>query len=492
MIMLITAAFSALSAQAQYETFRLSDYKNPDYLYQSLMLNFAFNNELNFFNNSYLSDMNYNDFSLGLNVGGDYLRFSNSLKRQSDLRISLNTGINYSSSGNTNSEPVQEYKSNDVMHAEQLRIDLAERFYNQKRNYFEVNMKLNSNYDANSRDTENETDTTRYSSEYNRKNFRNSVSASLLVGKGRIEQVQDARLALYLLDDLHRLNRDKRVATDEEVIELAKLITTLKNKRFFDDRLRKIAEITAIDSFMQKKGIAGVKDAGYFTSLNDNWIYANNPARYSGYRAFTGVEANLLFTNINTQTEILEPSLKHIKSINTETKTGLFFVAGIRSEKPLNISWQKSVGIKGRLGMKQEFNSLEEFETAVTDTTTKIYRESIPSIGIQADWGYGFYPNSRTWLEFDWSLVGEMNKRKEGTSKDDKTDLRNDIYLYTGPDLSAYYYISEKIRLSLNFNGRFSLNDTEYTGYNIPDDENRWKTIRWSQHITASLNYSLF
>ncbi|MHC1774492.1 MAG: hypothetical protein AB9834_03680 [Lentimicrobium sp.] len=492
MALVLLTVFSALTSHAQYSTFRLSDYKNPDYLYQSLMLDFAFSNGLSITDKSYTSDFNYNNFSLGLNAGGNYLRYSNSLKRQSDLGITLNTGINSSFSGYKYNQPVQETKSDEFRHFEQLQINVAERFYNQSRYYFEMNAVMNNAFSANNRDSENETDTSKYTSEFNQKNFNNSISASLLAGKGRIEQVQDARLALYLLDDLHKLNRDKRVATDGEIIELAELITSLKNKRFFDDRIRKIAEITAIDSFMQKKGIAGLPDAGYFTSLNDNWNYANNPARFSGYRAFAGIEANLFYNNINSNSEVSEPFSNIVKVTDTRTETGLFLVAGIVSEQPLNLSWQRSAGIKGRFGMKQEFSSLKEFETAITDTTSKIYSESIPSINITADWGYGFYPNSRTWLLIDWELNGGFDQREQGTTKEDKTGLQNDFYLYTGPDFSAYYYISEKIRLSLNFNGHFSLDDTKYTGDDVSGEENEMKTINWSHSIRASLTYSLF
>ncbi len=490
--MFITAVFSALTTHAQYSTFRLSDYKNPDYLYQSLVLDFAFGSRLSLQDERELRDFNYNNFSLGLDAGGNYQRFSNSLKRQSDLGISLNAGIHSSNSGYKFTEPNQENTADRFRHSEQLEIDLAERFYNRNRYYFEVNAVMNNFYGASFTEEENKTDTSVYSSDYNQKNFNNSISASFLVGKGRIEQVQDARLALYLLEDLHKLNRDKRVATDGEIIELAELITSLKYKRFFDDRLRKIAEITAIDSFMQKKGIAGLPDAGYFTSLNDNWIYANNPARYSGYRVFTGIEANLLYNTANDHKEVFEPFPELVKSTNTTTETGLFFVAGVRSEKPLNLKWQRSAGLKGRLGMKQEFISLEEFETAITDTTTKMYNESVPSIQLAADWGYGFYPNSRTWLVFNWELTGGYNQREQGTTKEDKTGVQNDFYLFTGPDLSAYYYISEKIRLSLNINGQFSLENTEFTGVDIPDNENKYKNVQWGHSITASLNYSLF
>ncbi len=73
------------------------------------------------------------------------------------------------------------------------------------------------------------------------------------VGIGRIEQVHDFRHAVIIVKDLEERNVLARDITENEIVELATLISELKNKRFFDYRKRKEAELTAIHSFFTKK-----------------------------------------------------------------------------------------------------------------------------------------------------------------------------------------------------------------------------------------------
>lgn len=492
LILALVAVFSASDTTAQDTTFKLSDYKNPNYLYQSLDLGFGFNNALNLSKTTNTSVSTGNNSSFSLSAGADYLRFSNSLKNQSDLKISLDAYINSSFSGSKSKNPADESKTNYFRHSEQLSIDLSERYYNRNQQYFEINAALNNSFSKQIQNHETTVDTFTYSSKTNQRDSRNSVSVSFLIGKGRIEQVQDARLAIYLLDDLYKLNRNKRVATNEEVLELAGLITSLKYKRFFDSRLRKIAEITAIDSFLLRRGIAGTQDAQYFTSLNDNWNYANNPARYSGYRLFTGIEADLMYHNFKNSHEITEPERSNNEMLAKQITPGLFLVAGIKHEKPISLKLQRSASVKGSFGMRQEYSILDAFETSIIDTVTKFYQESLPSVRLTADYGYGYYPNSRTWLRINWSLDAGWDKRMAGITREDKKDVQKDLYIYTGPELQAYYYLSEKIRLNLYFYGEFNLGNTKYTAEDIIDENSKERSAGWIHSLQASLTYSLF
>lgn len=222
---------------------------------------------------------------------------------------------------------------------------------------------------------------------------------------------------------MNRLNRDKRTASNEEVLELAKLITSLKYKRFFDNRLRKIAEITAIDSFMQKTGLVSITDAAYFTSLNDNWDFANNPARESGYRIFTGIEGIFSYMGSQNHVELIVPD-----EITTDRKSktqnaNLYLVAGIKYENPINLKWQQSAALKASAGSGYGLNSDEA--TGISDTSR--YNGRTPSLVLSADYGYGFYPNSRTWLTANWHLFVDYNKQFIGTSKMIKRIFRIDF-----------------------------------------------------------------
>lgn len=95
-----------------------------------------------------------------------------------------------------------------------------------------------------------------------------SVKASipLRVGKGRIEQVEDARQAIYILDNLAKRGVLNRRLSNDEIYTFSQIISTVKNKRFFDSRLRMIDEITTVDSFLVKNNLLATAGAPYFTT----------------------------------------------------------------------------------------------------------------------------------------------------------------------------------------------------------------------------------
>jgi hypothetical protein len=89
---------------------------------------------------------------------------------------------------------------------------------------------------------------------------------------------------IYIYDELARIGRSGTTKNDNEVVELAELISRLNNERFFDARLRRMEEIESVDSFLLANDHVIQQDARYFTTLNDFWIYGNAPVRNSGNR----------------------------------------------------------------------------------------------------------------------------------------------------------------------------------------------------------------
>jgi len=471
--------------KAQDSTFRLSDYKNPNYFYQTLDLNFVLNSGLMLNNSKTTDNSGMNNFTFGSGGGATYSLYINSPKTQTELRTFFNGGISSSFYQYKSGYENYESNSNSFNHSENIEIEGWKRFYNTKQNYLEVNGSISGSHNFSSVEMTHKVSdsTTDQTSSIDKLNGLD-ISGALLIGKGRIEQVQDARMAMYLLEDLQKLNRQKQVASNEDVLALATEITRLKYKRFFDGRLRKIAEITALDSFLQKNGIAGTADATYFTSLTDNWNYSNNPARNSGKRIFTGIEANYYY---NFQSQTAEYIVPDENSTNSEIKKqngGVFAVVGIAYEKPVSLKWQNSANMKIGFGFWQALLHIDhndEFDPAT------MYTESFPSVKLSGDYGFGYYPNSRTWLTFDWWILTGWDKEMEGASKQDKEDLFIRFYTYTGPQFQAYYYLSEKLRLSLAFTGQFHLQN-----YIIEDNPEKGTFTGWNQSINAALTYSLF
>jgi hypothetical protein len=485
--------FNIKFSDAQTPTFKLSDYKNPDYLYQTLDLNFGLNSG---FINNHSSSAGVNpqytasSFTLNSGAGANYSRYKNSLKTQQEQHISFNAGIGSSSYQNKSGNPEQENKSNNFSHAEAINISALSRFFNEKQQYFEANGSIYGRYDGLSQGSKTTVSGTIMSETGgNQKDLNLNMAGSLRVGKGRIEQVQDARLAMYILEDLQKLKRAKKIATDEDVLALAQEITLLKYKRFFDYRLRKIAEITAIDAFLHKSSIAGMADAAYFTSLNDNWDFANNPIRNSGKRFYAGLDASYGYNYLTNLDKYIVPVGDDSKYNYNKSNAGLFIVAGIDCEKPENLTWQKSSSIQLGVGVQSQVENEKALEN--TDETT-YYLRALPSAKLSADYGFGYYPNSRTWLTLNWWLLSGWDKEMDGATKSEKEKLQNSFYTYTGPQFNAYYYLSEKLRLSLTFNGEFRFENKNYTYDVIPGNPEKVTTTWWNQQVNASLTYSLF
>lgn len=479
------------TVKAQDTTFRLSDYKNPIYFYQMLDLNFGLNSGL-ILSNSRISDKSgMSNLTLSSNAGATYILFINSPGTQTELRTSFFGAIG-SSFYHYNFETLNsESNSNSFSHYENLSIEGVKRFYNAKKIYFEVNGSISSNNSGSSDNmTYKAADTVISQYIFKDKLYNLNISGALLIGKGRIEQVQDARMALYLIEDLQKLNRQKQVASNEDVLALAAEITKLKYKRFFDGRLRQIAEITALDSFFQKNGLAGTTDATYFTSLTDNWNYSNNPVRNSGKRIFTGIEADYTYSYQSNSADNIVPDENPTSEVMKRRETGAFFVAGAAYEKPTSLKWQNSANLKIGFGFRQTTMHFDREEIYVDPHS--MYRETFPSVKLSGDYGFGYYPTSRTWVTFDWWVLTGWDKGMEGTSKQDKEDFRNSFYTYTGPEFHAYYYLSEKLRLSLAFTGEFRFDNFKFTNDSFEDSPDKITSTWWNQQLNAALMYSLF
>lgn len=471
---------------AQNTTFKLTDYKNPNYFYQTLDLYFDLNSSFSTNKEKSNSITSENTFSMNSGVGPIYARYINTAKTQTELHAKFDAGIGSTSHHEKFDSLSYQFNTANFSHQEGLSITGLRRYYNQKQQYFEINGTATIFYNHNKQETNNYYyDTVSDQGELNLINSQ--IKGTFLIGKGRIEQVQDARLALYILDDLRALNREKRMAKDEEILALAQEITTLKYKRFFDNRLRKIAEITAIDEFLQKNGLITSADATYFTSLNDNWNYANNPVRYSGKRMYTGVDAHFKFDHLKNFSEHFAPSIHTDEYWQQNTLGSLYYVLGIDYENPRSLTWQKSATAK--LGAGIETRILNEKNNT---SEIKHYLYALPGLKLSADYGFGYYPNSRTWLTFKWWLLSGWEKQKQGAEKKEINDFRHSFYTYTGPRLNAYYYLSERLRLSFTFNGEFRIDHTKYIDHTNATDLKDLTDTWWNQQLFAALAYSLF
>ncbi|MCG8697773.1 MAG: hypothetical protein MI922_06945 [Bacteroidales bacterium] len=293
----------------------------------------------------------------------------------------------------------------------------------------------------------------------------------LKIGIGRIENVEDARLAIYILEDLSKAGVLDHQPTKEEVEVLAVKISQLRNERFFDSRIKKIQDMEEIDAVLQELGLIKEQDVSYFAIVNDNWDFANGPERKSGVRLSVGPRYMYNGHELTMDTEIKQTSIGSITSdhnFHGNTQSELMLDAEFVYEKPLNHYWQLSAEAILSGGIYQRGEMIDSvsnvwYEQARGNLLTRIM----------------YMPNSRTSISF--ALQGHLNHRLDD-SKRAYTNVR------IVPSLIMDYYVSEKLRLNLS-----AFNMFLFDKLSMEDDE--WFSDNFRRHnnlqFTAGLKYQI-
>jgi len=432
------------SGFAQINTFDISKYKAPNYKTRALETNFNLSG-YNFLTNSesdYSVPRNKKGNSGNLNFQFDlYFNQSiNNLKLQRNFSIYANSAFRFSDYNFTpdlNSDKTLNFSTNSID------ITRENRRYFKKNLFLETNVLLESYYNTRYEKTQNPDGT---STEYHAEDYWLSADFPIKIGKGRIEEVGDARHAVYILDELSKIDRTTATKSDAEITEFANLITQLRNKRFLDTRLRKMAEIETLDSFLLSKNYITNHDANYFTTLRDFWDYGFNSNRKSGAR-ISGV---------------LIPSIDYYNDLqNDNQRLGTLIKGGIEYnyEKPLNLLWQHSLSVLGYVGIDDIHNSANY---------------TLFSLGINQ--GIGFYPNTRTELFLGYQVRYQHFLYDLHTTKN----------VDASSNLGIQYYISPKLSFNVNYSFHFYLQ-------NLYFDENKYsKDNNTNNSLNISLRYRFF
>lgn len=212
------------TACAQSTDFKLSDYKLPDLERRALETRFDLSGD-----NSYNKSQNLAGGSdkLGTNrFGGDvwlnYYHYLNNAAHQNES----NAGIAFSSDlFNNKADNTLIYKNNSIATSFYYKSD--NRKYYQNNTFIETD--LNLNYQYNNHDIYTKSTYDGKVSKDHPQTHSLQAYLPLKTGTGRIEQVQDARHAIYLFEELAKVGRVNKEITNDEIIEFAGLISKLKN-----------------------------------------------------------------------------------------------------------------------------------------------------------------------------------------------------------------------------------------------------------------------
>ncbi|MBN1949637.1 MAG: hypothetical protein JW801_00435 [Bacteroidales bacterium] len=270
----------------------------------------------------------------------------------------------------------------------------------------------------------------------------------LLVGWGRIERVEDARLAVYILDDLAKAGILAREAEQQDVQALAEIISKLQNERFFDARQKKIWELQQLDSAIQALGLVEGSEIVYYTLIQDNWDYAASPVRESGFQIAGGLTTNPYLLKRNSLREANYFTLDSVdiyESTNTNWNFELGGIIRLTYQKPINLYWQATIE-----------NTLQLYKgnylTIYNQTAQGEVRDEEDQL-VTVDNLYlslGYYPNTRTSVHF-YSSNSFLLRLEDKTMA-----TRKELNVIASLGMSANYYFSPQ--LSFNFNASLDNN----------------------------------
>lgn len=421
----------SLTCFSQDSVFHIKNYKYRTDGYKALAL------DLNLSGSRSSSETDFSSKSTGKNfqLAPSNIRYSRIISKEArwhQSEISLQPYYVYSKSSSST------YNYEEQRFISQMVWRRTDRFYKNKNQYVEFGNELRgSMVSMNDEWTTSKT-----------KNGENSASdvLTLGVGKGRIEFVQDAQMASFILEDLQRQGLLQGAVDAETYNAFAKLLTDINNRRVFDSRRRRIYELTRIDSFLRNKGLVTTPDIRSFTTINDNWSLAFNPPRSSGTIFFVKLKPSVMWGNdVNKTTELFS----YTKATLEKRALGLSPQIGFEKYTPSSLQWQHNLGLTvsyERFWIWTDY----AFRSNVQNTKTNDYNNQA-YYSMNAFYELGFYPNNRTLLNTSVSLATNYSNKN--------TWIINPQFLF-----STSYFLGYRTRLNAAISYAFNRSSFEQAG----------------------------
>lgn len=438
----MTLLMAAGSGFAQLNDFNLSDYKLPRLERRTLETHFNLhgNNIQREFISSADQPSDVNAFNSNASIAYHY--YLNSEQWQRDIRTSVSLSYSYDKR-----ELWDDLLSRSSGLHSIFSTDLLNRYYFDTNRFVELNLFADYNPRYLSDYSNSYSAGGTFERDYNSSGHFVKITPSIKAGVGRIEPVQDARHAVYILEELARIARVSPDKSSEEILAFAQLISELKNERFFDSRLKRNFELEQLDSFLLANNYILEYDATYIATLADYWAFGGTPERLSGQRISAALIPSLDYWRIN---------INNIMPDYSENNWSLAFIgiyggAEYVREKPLNLTWQNTIDVAAYFGWVEFFEKENEGDYSL-DTR-------IPHFQMSASQTIGYYPSTRTSATLGYGI--------QYIRFFDGSDEANNIYgvegngIRAGIGLNLNYYFSPQLRLNVNSNLDYMWHDSE-------------------------------
>jgi hypothetical protein len=476
-ILTLLLVFLSANSQSLVPSYDLSKYKLPDIKNKSLELNLS--GYLSGYKNSVQHtgyDWNkYESNSYNGLIDITFNSFRNSSKYQGTQRVSFDFQPEYYSTETNTS--INKRKGYDGT----LSIYSNNRFYFQPDLFIEVKPDFYLNK------TDEKTEYSNVTGKGTNSLRQAVLSVPVSFGYGRIEPVEDARLALYIIEDLAKVGKLEDAPSESTITDLAREISKIKRKRFFDSRIRRIEELQVIDSFLVANNISSSKDIKYFTSLSDQWDYASGPSRMSGFSVNAGFDNNLTFNKSIQSQALYDAAISKYIYLRTETNTNeLSAGAFVRTDysKPLNLFWQSDLSAISSYNIEFTSDPTDKNEPG-KNFNTNIFKTSV-------NYSIRYLPDSRTsiGLNAGANFTHSTGDRSVSFSEEIKGHLKgNDLVCNAG--INMYYYFSPQLRLKLDWT-LYSDSSKSSTVFETMLDESTTKSTNLDNRFSVQLLYSFF
>jgi hypothetical protein len=248
------------------------------------------------------------------------------------------------------------------------------------------------------------------------------------------------------------------------------LITQINNTRVFDFRKQLIYQLTQIDAFIREKGLATSTDIRHFTTINDNWNLAFNPARSSGSRFLVRLKPG---GSIDYQ----KNSVFHITGDHRSRSWGrsVFIGPELRYEKfkPVNLHWQRNFSIWVSGSRTWHFAR----STSLVNGTQLNSGSTAWQLTSGAGYSIQYLPNSRTIV---FAGVGAS------IFYDEYSHEGKSLHIQPSMGLNANYFISFRTRLSVNASIQSDIYEAQQNTFPVLRNRNIYS------YLSANITHTLF
>ena len=408
-----------LNAQIDFRNFRLDTFRLPDINRKALVGSGSLSGQYRGIENraQFNTDLSRSSFIPNLDL--DYDHLINTRALQIERSIDLNQSFSSIHEKQINNDELSKTSFNSfVAYSATTRKYKALKF-------FQTGLSGSFSYDY---DRERITEATLVSLTKD-KDFSLHLNPAIGFGHGRLEPVSTLAMAMFILKDAEELGLDLTSVTTEDIYSFASLMTQVSNRRIFDSRRMRIAELRDLYAFMLTQGWVLQNDPGYFTVLTDNWFYAPFFLRQSGRRLTYLFQPEFLFSHTEPGFFAEDAVRSHEYAVN--------FIVDYRKYQPVDLYFDTWHSHTATLRIADsETNS--QFSTPPSDYA---------QLKLENRLGQSWFPSTRTSILGGVFLNYSYYRFIEPFFVSSESDQH---VVNTGASLLANYFLSFRSQLTVN------------------------------------------